>query len=343
MKKNLIFIILILIFGFLIWEIFLPPKPLSNEEVIFNIKKGEGSKEIALNLEKAGLISFPPIFRFYVLTTGKAERLQAGDYLLSPSMNIPQIVRKFTTGDIIKEKITIIEGWNLRDIGFYFENKGMFQAEELWEIAGFPTIDYSKTKDLPKPRDFSENYEFLKEKPKNVGLEGYLFPDTYEIDEKASIDRIVRKMLSNFDKKITPELRTEIKKQGKTIFEIITMASLIEKEVKTKEDKELVSGILWKRLKTGIPLQVDATISYITGKQTTKISKTDTLIDSSYNTYKYYGLPLGPISNPGLESIKAAIYPKGSDYWYYLSAPDGKTYYSKTLEEHNIKKARYLK
>ncbi len=341
MKK--VFLALILIIGLLISVIYLPKSTTSEKEVIFIIKKGEGSKEIALNLEKAGLINFSPIFRFYVLTTGKAGKLQAGDYLLSPSMNIPQIVHKFTTGDIIKEKITIIEGWNLRDIGFYFENKGMFQAEELWEVAGFPAVDFSKVRDLPKPKDFSSDYEFLKEKPKNISLEGYLFPDTYEINKEANIETVIRKMLSNFDKKITPELRTEIKKQGKTIFEIITMASLIEKEVKTKEDKELVSGVLWKRLKTGIPLQVDATISYITGKQTTKISKADTLIDSPYNTYKYYGLPLGPISNPGLESIKAAIYPKSSDYWYYLSTPDGKTYYSKTLKEHNIKKAKYLK
>jgi UPF0755 protein len=343
MKKTFIIFIIVLIIGSLFWEIHLPKDSLSEKQVIFNIEKGEGSREISLNLEKEGLIKWGPLFQLYVLTTGASGNLQAGTYLLSPSMNIPEITEKFITGDVLKEKITIIEGWNLRDIGFYFENKGLFQAEELWEIAGFPAIDYSRTKDLPKPRDFSENYEFLKEKPKNVGLEGYLFPDTYEIDKEASIEKIVRKMLSNFDKKITADLREEIKKQGKTIFEIVTMASLIEKEVKTKTEKELVSGILWKRLKAGIPLQVDATISYITGKQTTKISKEETQIDSLYNTYKYPGLPKGPICNPGLESILAALYPKNSQYWYYLSTPNGETIFSKTLEEHNLAKAKYLK
>ena len=121
------------------------------------------------------------------------------------------------------------------------------------------------------------------------------------------------------------------------------MASLIEKEVKTPEDKKIVSGILWKRLENSIPLQVDATISYITGKKGDSVSIEETKIDSPYNTYKYKGLPLGPISNPGLESIIASIYPENSDYWYYLSTPEGKTIFSKTLEEHNIAKAKYLK
>jgi UPF0755 protein len=282
--------------------VFLPRDLDSEKQVIFQIERGWGSKEIALNLEKEGLIWWGPVFRIYVLASGKSGKLQAGNYFLSPSMNIPQIANKFASGDIAKEKITIIEGWNLKDIGFYLENKGMFQAEEL--------------------------YDNRKE------IEGYFFPDTYEIRVGTSLNEIIQKAINNFDKqttglKITPE--------------IIIMASLLEKEVITLEDKQLVSGILWKRLRAGIPLQVDATITYITGKKTTKISKEDTQIDSPYNTYKYYGLPPGPICNPGLESIKAAINPKDSPYWYYLSTPEGKTIFSKTLQEHNIAKAKYLK
>jgi len=151
------------------------------------------------------------------------------------------------------------------------------------------------------------------------------------------------KMLANFDEKITPDLRKEITKQKKTIFEIITMASLIEKEVAMDEDRAIVSGILWKRIKLGIPLQVDATITYITGKNNTKISLNDTKINSPYNTYKYRGLPPGPIANPGIAAIRAAIFPKSSPYLFYLSAPDGRTIFSKTLEEHNTAKTRYLR
>jgi UPF0755 protein len=175
-----------------------------------------------------------------------------------------------------------------------------------------------------------------------MSLEGFLFPDTYQISYSAGEKDIIRMMLANFDKKLTKDLREEIVRQNKTIFEIVTMASLLEKEVRTAEDKKLVAGVLWKRLKNRIPLQVDAAVSYITGKKTVKITKEDTQIDSPYNTYKYLGLPLGPISNPGLESIKASIYPKESRYWYYLSTPEGQTIFSRTLEEHNIAKAKYL-
>jgi len=173
-------------------------------------------------------------------------------------------------------------------------------------------------------------------------LEGYLFPDTYYFPIDISGEEVAKIMRENFEKKISP-YKEEIEKSGKTLQEIIIMASLIEKEVKTKEEKEIVSGILWKRLKAGIPLQVDATITYITGKKTTKISLEDLQIDSPYNTYKYKGLPPSPICNPGLESILAALYPKESEYWYYLSTPDGKTLFFKTLEEHNLAKAKYLK
>jgi len=172
-------------------------------------------------------------------------------------------------------------------------------------------------------------------------LEGFLFPDTYQFPLRVSGEEVVKKMRENFEKKFTP-YRNEVSGAGLTPFEIVTMASLIEKEVSKNEDKELVSGILWKRLKNNIPLQVDATITYITGKRTTKISKEETQIDSPYNTYKYLGFPPGPICNPGIDSIKAAIYPKNSEYWYYLSTPEGKTIFSKTLEEHNLAKTRYL-
>lgn len=188
------------------------------------------------------------------------------------------------------------------------------------------------------------DFDFLKSVPIGVvSLEGFLFPDTYRFDKNASSREIIQKILANFDKKLNPELREEIKNQKKSVYEIITAASLIEEEGKSKEDREIISGVLWKRLEVGMPLQVDATINYITGKNIFKISIEETKIKSPYNTYLNKGLPKGPISNPGLESIKTAIYPKKTDYWYYLSTLDGKTIFSKNLEEHNIAKAKYLK
>lgn len=308
--------------------IYLPYQPYSEEQIVFNIEKGQGLREISANLKKAGIIKSEVLSNLFVLVRGVQSKLQAGKYILTATMNIPEIINKLSTGDTIKEKITIIEGWNLRDIGWYFENKGMFQAEELFEVAA---------------KDFSDEFDFLKEKPKKVSLEGYLFPDTYEITPEATVEDILRKMLQNFDEKITPELREEIASQGKTLFEVIILASILEKEVKTYEDRQITAGILWKRLRMGWPLQVDATLAYLTGKESLNLTKDDLKIDSPYNTYKYYGLPLGPICNPGLESIKAAIYYKENSYWFYLTTPEGEAIFSETLEEHNIARFNYLK
>jgi len=344
MKLRILLIVsIILITILVIWiGINIPKNPLSQEKR-FLVEKGQSFLEISKSLEKEELITDEFYFDLYLVLTGEYRQLKAGEYLLSSAMTIPEIAQKMILGDVVKEKITIIEGWNLRDIGWYFENKGMFQAEELFELVGFPAIDYSKSTELSKPKDFPEEFSFLKDKPQNAGLEGYLFPDTYEMNKGATMGEIVRKMLQNFDKKLTQELRKEINNQEKTIFEIVTTASILEKEVKTLEDKKIVSGILWKRLENNIPLQVDATITYITGKKTTKISKEETKIESPYNTYKYRGLPLGPICNPGLESILASLYPKSSEYWYHLSIPTGETIFSRTLQEHNLAKQKYLK
>ena len=147
-------------------------------------------------------------------------------------------------------------------------------------------------------------------------------------------------MLSNFERKMIPELKSQMQEKGKSVFEIITMASMLEKEVRSLEDKKIVSGILWKRMEAGMPLQIDATVNYITDKSDPGVSIKDTKIDSPYNTYKYPGLPKGPISNPGMDSIIAALEPIKTSYWFYLS--DGTTHFSKTLQEHAANKAKYL-
>ena len=338
----LCFLFFILCFLIYLWQGIYLPRNRSGQEEMFLIEEGESVKEIAHNLENQNLIKDEIFFISYIFLSGDIKKLQAGEYLISSCQTIPEVTRKFVKGQTIKEKITIIEGWDIGDIAWYFENRGMFQAEEIFEIAGFPKADYSKTKDLPQPQDFSDQFSFLKDKPKNLGLEGYLFPDTYEINRGEGMEEIIQRMLRNFDKKLSLSLRQEINQQGKTIFEVIKMASLLEKEVKSFADKKLISGILWKRIESSIPLQVDATIIYITGKNTTKIPKQDLEIESPYNTYQYRGLPLGPICNPGLDSILAAIYPESSEFWYYLSSLNGETIFSKTLEEHNQAKYLYL-
>jgi len=266
-------------------------------------------------------------------------------FLVKPGQNLFQISENLEKEGLIKNKFffdfyIFIKGVQRKlQAGEYF----LSPSESIARIAGkIISGDIAKVVvTIPEGFTVKQIEEKLNLKLPGENLEGFLFPDTYYLPVDVTPEKVVEIMTTNFDKKMAP-FKEEIEGQGKTIFEIVIMASLLEKEVKTFEDKELVSGILWKRLKNNIPLQVDATISYITGKQTTRISREETQIDSPYNTYKYLGLPIGPICNPGIDSIKAAIYPKNSQYWYYLSTSEGKTIFSETLEEHNLAKAKYL-
>jgi UPF0755 protein len=193
-----------------------------------------------------------------------------------------------------------------------------------------------------------KKYPFLNQASAISGLEGYLFPDTYYMFKNADFQDIADVFLQNFDKKITPKIRDDIARANKNLHDIIIMASLIEKEVISDQDRKIVSGILWNRLRIGIPLQVDATISYVKKQHNManapsgRISHADLLLKSPYNTYLHRGLPAGPIGNPGLSAITAAIHPTPSTYLYYLSTPDGRTIFSRTLEEHNKAKHKYL-
>jgi cell division protein YceG involved in septum cleavage len=249
-----------------------------------------------------------------------------------------------------EDTISILEGWNSRDIGQYFESLGKWQSEEFLESAGFPRTDYRYHKELPALADRSDKFTFLADKPKYYGLEGYLFPDTYRVYATSTVDEAIDKMLSNFDRKLTAKMRSDIKAQGKTIYSIVTMASLIEKEApidyqnNDSSDAKTISGIFWNRLKIGQPLQSDATLSYILNDNKPQHSGRELEIDSPYNTYRYRGLPPGPICNPGLLAIEAAIYPTDTDYFYFLT-PKGKedVIYARTYEEHLQNKYKYLK
>ncbi len=318
------------------------PASKKSEQVNFLIEPGQGVNGIAADLFSQEFIKSKFYFKAYVWFKGWEKELKAGEYVLNRSMNIREVAGMLSGGGADHEAVlTFIEGWNTREMGQYLESMGMFQSEELLEVAGFPGVYYGEVQDLPLPKDFSNEYAFLKDKPKLYGLEGYLFPDTYRIYKDASIEDIVRKMLNNFDKKLTLKMRAEIKNQSRTIYEIITLASIIEKEVGRPEDMKMISDIFHKRLKKGIGLQSDATINFVTKKGVTRPSAADLKVESLYNTYKYRGLPPGPICNPGLAAIEAAIYPMANDYYYFLTTPEGEVIYSLTYDEHLDNKYKY--
>ncbi|OGZ38605.1 MAG: hypothetical protein A3E90_01480 [Candidatus Portnoybacteria bacterium RIFCSPHIGHO2_12_FULL_40_11] len=294
------------------------------KEQSFVIEKGESLKEISEHLEKEGLINQDYWFKFYVLGKGWAGRLQAGEYVLSPSMSILEIAENLAEGKTISDiSITIPEGFTLKQIDSRLTQVGLIDKGGL--------LNFNQKEFLILNSQFSIS-----------NLEGFLFPDTYKFRKDNSLEEIIRKILNNFDKKLSEDLRAEIQKQRKNIFEIITLASIVQNEALTNEEMPVIAGVFSNRLTIGLPLQSDATINYITGKNLRQPSIKDTEVNSLYNTYLHKGLPPGPISNPGLDAIKAAIYPQKTDYFYFLHPLNGPTVFSKTLKEHNSNKAKYL-
>ncbi len=248
-----------------------------------------------------------------------------------------------------EKTVRFIEGWTSRDMSQYLEGEGLWQSEEFLEISGFPQVDYNLEKDMPALADFSKDYDFLRDKPANRGLEGYLYPDTYRIYASSTPKDLIKKMLDNFDQHLTPKMREDIKKQGKTIYEIVTMASILEKEAPIdyahgdNRDARIIAGIFWDRIKNGQPLQSCATLAYVLGVNKAQYSAEDTQVDSPYNTYQSRGLPVGPISNPGILAIEAAIYPLNTNYNYFLTpAGSNDIIYAATYDEHLRNKAKYL-
>jgi len=329
----LIFIGLIFILGFFLWQgIYLPKDQGAVQEKLFLVEQGRGVEEIAIQLDNHDLIRHQLLFKFYILAKGISPNLQTGVYKLSPSMSISEIANKIAIGDVYTKRITILEGYNIRQI-----------EKEFSEI-------FSREMDFTQfyASDFEDQFEFLKDVPEERGLEGFLFPDTYLFNYLASEEEIVRTMLKNFDRKLTIKIREEIIKQEKSIYEIIIMASMLEREVRTFEDKKMVSDLFWRRIELNMPLQIDATIVYIlqgeswTFDQMRREVRVNKNIDSPYNTYLNRGLPIGPISNPGINSILAATYPKSNQYLFFLSTPEGKTIFSRNYEQHKNAINRYL-
>ena len=319
-------ILLVIVF----WQGITAPKEpaISSKQQEFTIAAGDSFWQISQRLEQQGLIKNHLFFEAYGLLTGQYKKLQPGRYLLSAALNISQIANKIARGDYAPENLTIIEGWTLNNILKQLKEQNLASANDFLQTAG---------------QDFSASFSFLRDKPKELDLEGYLFPDTYQLRINDPAQALINKALRNFEQKFNLQLQTKAQSQGRSIFDIARMASLLEKEVKTYQDKKIVAGILWKRLDSGWPLQIDATVGYLKGKASLELTKEDLALDSEYNTYKHKGLPKGPICNPGLESLRAAVEYQASDYWFYLSKPDGSTVFSKTLAEHNKNREKYLK
>lgn len=313
--------------GMFCFIIFLQPvskNDFSPKEI--SIGRGESLDEIAARLKERNLIRSPLVFKLFALVTFRAHLLQYGNYTFSMSLGTPEIIRQLVSGGRDEILVVIPEGFNVREIDLLLSREGIISKGELTAIA------------------------------EEKQLEGYLFPDTYRLYRGSRIEAVLEKFSETFKEKAGPLLDTD-----KNASETLILASLVEKEVPDFNDRKIVAGILLKRLASDWPLQVDASICYIKAlrQSTSAISSAqngsgqapkcypllplDFKIDSPYNTYLYKGLPIAPIANPGIDAITAVLNSQESPYWFYLSDPKtGKTFFAKTLEEHNKNKTRVL-
>lgn len=316
--------------------------PKDSTEVSFSVTSGQSLTRVANNLEEAGIIKNRSVFKYYCDFAGMGQKIQAGDYQLTRSMNIFQIADKLTTGDgkPITTNITIIPGWTVEDVANYLQEQGIFQNTEAFLTlcrTGEGLSDYYFIQDELKTDRVGER-KYL--------LEGYLSPNTYEIYTNATPTDILKKLMDQMDATLSVEWQDRASEIGMSMDQVLTLASLIEKEAKTS-DFAKVSAVFHNRLSAKMKLGSDVTIHYITGERRMALRDSDLTIDSPYNTYLYAGLPLGPICSPSANAIQAALYPDESfvaeKYLYFCSKdPDtGELVFSKTLEEHNAAVAIY--
>lgn len=279
---------------------------------LVTIPAGTSTKEAANILVSAHIIRSASLFQAMVTSVMNRNGIIAGDFQFDKKLNVFSVAKMLTTGNFggTQAKITIPEGSSHIEIA-----RIISKAIPGWN--GDEFVAKAKTS------------------------EGYLFPDTYIVFKSIKVDSLIELLKNEYDKKVGP-LRSDIAVSGKTESQIIIMASLLEKEAKNADEAKVISGILWTRIRAGLPLQVDAPFLYILGKTSDQLRLSDLQKDGPYNTYTRKGLPAGPIGNPGVAMIKAALYPQGSPYLYYLHDKNGTIHYAKTYQEHLANKKKFL-
>jgi UPF0755 protein len=312
----------------------------NDQKIDFVIASGEGINQISSHLYEKKLIKNQLIFKAYLWQKKLQGDIKAGEYHLAQNLNIVNLVKILSEGQVKKDvDIKIIEGWTTDDIAEYLgKNNIVAKADFTKTITDVSKVITNNLKKYP----FLSEILLRSNSEATLTLEGYLFPDTYTIYTTATSEDILEKMLANFDKKVDQEIRAEIKKQNKTLDEVLILASIIEKEVASYEERRMVADIFLKRLAVGMPLQSDATVNYVTKKKTTRPSYDDLEVDSLYNTYKNKGLPPTPINNPSLSAIKAVVYPIKNDYYFFLTDKNNVIHYGRNGEEHIMNRQKYL-
>jgi UPF0755 protein len=296
-----------------------PFKGYTGAEQFVRIESGSGSRTIGRGLIEAGVVRNDATFRAALWRTGLARSLQAGEFRFDRPMTPIEVIEKIARGDVHNRRITFPEGLTIAEMARIFEQQDFGKAAEFVEAA----------RDVAAIRDLD---------PTASDLEGYLFPETYSLPRPTTATRLVQSMVRRFSQLFTPELQRAVQSQGLTIRQVVTLASLVEKETALPSERPVVAAVYLNRLRIGMGMQADPTVIYAlqrAGRYTGNLRREDLSFDSPYNTYRYAGLPPGPIASPGFESLKAAAAPAAVDYLYFVSRNDGSHVFARTLDEHN--------
>ncbi|MGC8873418.1 MAG: endolytic transglycosylase MltG [Chloroflexia bacterium] len=352
MRDFLLFLLLVVVVAALVavgvvyYQVHLARSPMERAggdgsvEVDFEVKPGESTADVARHLAEAGLIRSPGLFQLWARFRQMDSRLEAGWYRLRSDMSMNEILERLVLPPENRDKtFTIIEGLRLEEVAGSLEAQGIVPAEDFLGA-------------LQKPYAF----DFLADRPEGTSLEGYLFPDTYRVPPDITATGVVETMLENFGRKVTPEMWEQARARGMTLYEVLTLASIVEREAVLDRERPIIASVYLNRLGKGMLLQADPTVQYGLGYDAEHhtwwpdLSEFARLgvsslaeIDHPYNTYRYPGLPPGPICNPGLASIRAVLEPAETDYFFFVAKNDGSNEhaFARTLEEHIANIQRY--
>ncbi len=328
--NTIVILFILVVAGISFWvnEQLQPVDADQNKVIHVKVESRSTTNQIAHLLKQNGLIKNEFIFKVYSRITGLDKQLKAGEYALNSSFSLTEIINKIVNGSVQLCEFTIPEGYTVQQIANILEQKGLIQKEEFLNQVKIGDFDFPYKNDV-----IQSEYR----------LEGFLFPDTYKIPDYYNEKQIIQMMLNRFLDVYDSELVNKTKELNMSVFEAVTLASIIEREVRVPEERKIVSGVFHNRLKIGMPLQSCATVQYILGETKEALTTADTEKPSPYNTYLHKGLPPGPISNPGRASLEAAVSPEKVKYYYFCSKGDGSHYFSITLAEHNAAIRKYLK
>ncbi len=289
------------------------------QDVYIKVRSGMTASDVASILEERGVVQSRLKFWLTAKLNGSDGDFKVGTYALHTNMEPREVLQALVEGHTVQIRFTIPEGFTVEDIAKRLDAKGIVKKDDFLKAAKhYAPYDYIKKNE--KTRYYAE---------------GFLFPDTYEVDGDITVDGILEMMSSDFDQRLTRKMRARAKEEELSIYELVILASLVEKEARYDEDRPIIAQVFLKRLAIGMPLQSDATLQYLMDAPKEDVSLKDTQMDSPYNTYQHRGLPPGPVANPGIASIEAVLWPADTNYLYFVADREGHNYYSRTYEEHD--------